>query len=150
MRVVLQIAKDAEVKVNEEVIGSIPYGFLLLVGFTHGDTFEVIDKMAEKIVKLRIFPDENGKTNLSLKDVGGKILSVSQFTLYADTKKGNRPSFVSALGGEASEKLYDYFNEKIVSLVGEPISKGKFGADMKVRLTNDGPFTLVLDSKELF
>ena len=149
MRVVLTTVLSAKVRVNERLIASIGRGFLLLVGFTDGDDKETVEKMADKILSLRVFPDEHQLINLSLDDVKGSILSVSQFTLYADTKKGRRPSFVNALRPGEAEPLYDYFNELLEMKHGN-IQTGIFGADMKVESVNDGPFTLLLDSKELF
>lgn len=149
MKVVIQNVINASVTIKDKVVGEISHGFLILVGFTYGDDIETINKMAEKITKLRVFQDENGKTNLSLKDKGGEILSVSQFTLYASAKDGNRPSFINALEPKLASNYYDIFNEKLREL-GFKVETGVFGADMKVALINDGPFTLVLDSKELF
>ena len=148
MRIIVQNVLDANLKIDGKEIASIGRGFVLLVSFTFNDNFEVVDKMATKLIGLRVFMDINGKTNLSLKDVNGEILSVSQFTLYADVKKGNRPSFTDAMPGKESIKLYEYFNKKLTELYG-PIKTGVFGADMKVNLTNDGPFTLILDSKDI-
>lgn len=150
MKVVLQTVKEAHVDILGKTVGSISNGYLLLVGFTDGDNKEIVSKMVDKILKLRVFPDEHGKINLSLYDVKGNILSVSQFTLYANTKEGRRPSFVDALRPHDAEILYDYFNSELEHLSGLAISTGVFGADMKVYSINDGPFTLVLDSKELF
>lgn len=149
MRIVLTTVKEAKVVINEETVGAINRGYLLLVGFTQGDNEEIVKKMVDKMLSLRVFPDENGKTNLSLQDVNGEILSVSQFTLYADVQKGRRPSFVSALIPDEATKLYDYFNNYIEKIVGHKIPTGVFGADMKVYSINDGPFTLLLDSKEI-
>ena len=148
MKIVLQVVKSASVKIDEKLVSSIDKGYLLLVSFTQGDTKEIIEKMAQKISKLRVFLDENGKTNLSIFDVGGSVLSVSQFTLYANLKKGNRPSYVEALKGEESILLYQMFNNELKKC-NLDVKKGVFGADMKVELVNDGPYTLVLDSKEL-
>lgn len=148
MKIVLQEVVKASVEINEKIYSSIGKGYLLLVSFTNDDNKEIIDKMIEKVIKLRIFLDENGKINLSLKDVGGEILSVSQFTIYADIHKGNRPSYVNCLRPDEATLLYDYFNEKIATY-GFPVKTGVFGADMKVHLINDGPYTLVIDSKEL-
>lgn len=148
MKIVLQEVVKASVEINEKIYSSIGKGYLLLVSFTNDDNKEIIDKMIKKVIKLRIFLDENGKTNLSLKDVGGEILSVSQFTIYADIHKGNRPSYVNCLRPDEATLLYDYFNEKIATY-GFPVKTGVFGADMKVHLINDGPYTLVIDSKEL-
>lgn len=133
------------VAVDGAVTGRIGTGFLLLVGLAEGDTKEQVHKSAEKISKMRIFQDENGKTNLALKDVGGEILSVSQFTLLADTKKGNRPSFTKAMRPPKSQELWELFNEDLRAK-GLHVETGIFGADMKVDLENDGPFTIVLDN----
>lgn len=148
MKIVLQEVLKASVEIDGNLISSIGKGFLLLVSFTNGDTIEIIKKMALKISKLRVFLDENGKTNLSLKDVNGEILSVSQFTIYADLHKGNRPSYVDCMRPEEATKCYDLFNEELRKL-DISVKVGVFGADMKVSLVNDGPYTLVLDSKEL-
>ena len=148
MKIVLQVVKSASVKIDEKLVSSIDKGYLLLVSFTQGDTKEIIEKMAQKISKLRVFLDENGKTNLSIFDVGGSVLSVSQFTLYANLKKGNRPSYVEALKGEESILFYQMFNNELKKCILD-VKEGVFGADMKVELVNDGPYTLVLDSKEL-
>lgn len=150
MKVILQTVKEAHVDILGKTVGSISNGYLLLVGFTDGDDKEIVSKMADKILKLRVFPDEHGQINLSLFDVKGNILSISQFTLYANTKGGRRPSFVEAMRPHEAEILYDYFNEELRHLSGLEISTGVFGADMKVHSINDGPFTLVLDSKDLF
>ena len=150
MKVILQTVKEAHVDILGKTVGSISNGYLLLVGFTDGDDQEVVTKMADKILKLRVFPDDHGQINLSLFDVKGNILSISQFTLYANTKGGRRPSFVEAMRPHEAEILYDFFNEELKRLSGLEISTGVFGADMKVHSINDGPFTLVLDSKELF
>lgn len=148
MRVVLQRVKEARVTVDGTVTGQIGQGFLLLLGVADSDTKEIADKMADKICRLRIFQDENGKTNRSLADVGGELLVVSQFTLYADCRKGNRPSFIKAGDPEMANRLYEYVMERCRIHV-EKVEHGIFGADMKVSLINDGPFTLVLDSDEL-
>lgn len=145
MRVVLQRAKDATVTVNDEVAGAIAKGFVLLVGVTHEDTEKDADYLAEKIAGLRVFEDENGKMNLSIKDVGGAILSVSQFTLYGDTRKGRRPNFMAAAKPDKAKKLYDYFNEKLREK-DLTVETGVFGEMMDVRFTNDGPVTLLLES----
>ena len=149
MRVVLTTVLEANVTINEKMIAHINRGFLLLVGFTLGDDKEIVDQMVDKILSLRVFPDEHGQINISLQDVQGEILSVSQFTLYANASKGRRPSFVDALNPGNAEPLYDYFNEQL-TLKHQKVSTGIFGADMKVSSINDGPFTLLLDSKELF
>ena len=150
MKVVLQTVKSAHVDILGKTVGSISNGYLLLVGFTDGDNQEIASKMADKILKLRVFADEKRQINLSLFDVGGHILSISQFTLYADTKKGRRPSFVDALHPHEAEPLYDFFNKELARLSEQHIETGVFGADMDVYSVNDGPFTLVLDSKEIF
>lgn len=150
MRVVLQTVKEAHVDILGKTVGRISNGYLLLVGFTDGDDKEVVTKMADKILKLRVFADEKRQINLSLDTVNGNILSVSQFTLYADTTSGRRPSFVNALHPHEAEPLYEFFNEELARISGKHIETGVFGADMDVYSVNDGPFTLVLDSKELF
>ena len=149
MKIVLTTVKEASVTIKGKMVGHITKGFLLLVGFTDGDDKETVDKMVDKLLALRVFSDENGQINLSLEDVNGSILSVSQFTLYADTKKGRRPSFVKALRPGEAEPLYDYFNSQLEAKYGK-LSTGVFGADMEVSSINDGPFTIILDSKELF
>ena len=149
MRAVLQRVTRASVTVDGEVWGKIGKGFMILLGVENSDTEEITDKMADKICKLRIFEDENGKTNLSLADVGGELLVISQFTLYADCKKGNRPSFVKAGTPDMAEHLYEHFMERCRNYV-DVVEKGQFGADMKVELLNDGPFTLMLESEQLF
>ena len=149
MKVVLTTVNEASVTVLNKVIGKIDRGYLLLVGFTFGDDEELVSKMVDKILNLRVFPDEAGKINLSLADVKGSILSISQFTLYANSKGSRRPSFTDALSPADAEKLYDYFNKCIEERYGH-LSTGIFGADMKVNSINDGPFTLILDSKELY
>ncbi|AYF92516.1 D-aminoacyl-tRNA deacylase [Apilactobacillus bombintestini] len=146
MRVVLQRVKKASVSVDDDIIGSINQGYLLLVGVKDSDTKDDIDYLVRKITNLRIFADENGKTNLSLKDVDGDILSVSQFTLYASTKKGNRPSFVNAGKPDYASKMYDVFNQELIN-AGNHVETGEFGADMQVSLQNDGPFTIIFDTE---
>jgi len=148
MKVLLQTVKEAHVDINKKTVGKIGYGFLLLVGFTDGDNEEIVTKMVDKILSLRVFPDENRQINLSLLDVNGQILSISQFTLYADATKGRRPSFVNALRPHDAEILYDFFNKEIEEKY-KQISTGVFGADMEVYSINDGPFSLILDSQEL-
>lgn len=148
MRLVVQRVSEASCTVDGNITGSINKGYMVLVGMGTGDNEEVVKKMAEKLVKLRVFNDENDKMNLSIVDIGGAILSISQFTLYADCKKGNRPSFTSAMKGEDATKLYDYFNSYLEEL-GMKVEKGIFGADMKIKLLNDGPITIIMDSKEL-
>ena len=149
MRVILTTVLEASVEINSKTVGKISRGYLLLVGFTDGDDKEIVDKMVDKILSLRVFPDEHGQINISLQEVNGAILSVSQFTLYADASKGRRPSFVNALRPGEAEPLYDYFNQQLELKHGK-VSTGVFGADMKVHSINNGPFTLLLDSKELF
>lgn len=144
MRVVIQRVNKAQVTIDNEVVGKIKRGFLLLVGLREGDELDQVKKAASKIAKMRIFEDENGKTNLSLKDVNGEILSVSQFTLLANTKKGNRPSFVEAMRPPKSKELWEDFNQELENK-GFYVETGEFGADMQVSLENDGPFTIVLD-----
>ncbi|ANC78000.1 D-tyrosyl-tRNA(Tyr) deacylase [Fictibacillus phosphorivorans] len=148
MKVVLQRSKEAKVLVDSEVKGRIDKGLVLLVGVTHEDTEKDADYLAEKIVNLRIFEDENEKMNLSLKDTEGSILSISQFTLYGDTKKGRRPNFMDAAKPDHAITMYDYFNDKLKSL-GVHVETGVFGAMMDVSFTNDGPVTLIMDSKSL-
>ena len=144
MRVVIQRVNKAQVTIDNEVVGKIKRGFLLLVGLREGDELDQVKKAASKIAKMRIFEDENGKTNLSLKDVNGEILSVSQFTLLANTKKGNRPSFVEAMRPPKSKELWEDFNQELENKDFN-VETGEFGADMQVSLENDGPFTIVLD-----
>ena len=146
MRVVVQRSLKSSVSVDNKIVGSINHGLVLLVGFTNGDNEKNIDKMVKKVVNLRIFDDENGVMNKSIIDVGGEILSISQFTLYADTKKGNRPSYINALCGDKASPLYDLFNKKLREFVN--VETGIFGADMKVSLINDGPVTIIIDSEE--
>lgn len=147
MRVLVQKSLEASVKVDGKILGSIDSGLVLLVGFTEGDNEETIDKMISKTINLRIFEDENGVMNKSFLEVGGSILSISQFTLYADTRKGRRPSYLKALNGEKSVLLYDLFNKKLKDM-NIDVQTGKFGADMKVSLVNDGPTTIMLDSED--
>ena len=147
MKVVIQKCLESSVSVDEKIVGKINYGMVLLVGFTEGDNDLIIDKMINKIVNLRIFNDEKGVMNKSLLDVGGSILSVSQFTLYADTSRGRRPSYIKAMGGEEASKLYDKFNYKLKKIVN--VETGIFGADMQVSITNDGPVTIILESENL-
>ena len=148
MRVVIQRSKKSKVTIDGKVNGEIDHGYVVLVGFTEGDNEAIIDKMVNKIVNLRIFEDDQGKINLSILDVNGSILSISQFTLYANCKEGRRPSFTEALNPTEATKLYDMFNEKLREYV--IVETGIFGADMKVEIYNDGPVTIVLDSNELF
>ena len=149
MKVVIQNVKEASCEVNQKIVGSISRGFCLFVGFTNGDNKEIVEKMSHKLLSLRLFDDENGKTNLSLKDINGEILSISQFTLYASVKEGRRPSFVNALHPKEASELYDYFNHCLLK-EGYKVETGIFGAMMDIHLINDGPFTTILDSKELF
>ena len=148
MRFVIQVVSEADVSVDGITKGSIGKGFLVLVGVGHGDDERIADKMVSKMLGLRIFPDENGKTNLSLADVGGELLVISQFTLYADCRKGNRPSFIRAGAPEEAERLYEYVVSKCREGV-EKVETGVFGAEMKVSLVNEGPFTIILDSDEI-
>ena len=149
MRLVIQRVSNANCKVDGNITGEIENGYMILVGFGLNDSNIVVEKMAEKVSKLRIFEDENGKINKSIFDVNGKILSISQFTLYADCKKGNRPSFTDALGGDRAIELYKYFNECLRKL-NLSVEEGIFGADMKISLLNDGPVTIILDSEDLW
>jgi len=148
MKVILQRVSRASVTVDNSVVGKIGKGYVALVGFSDGDDKSIVEKMVDKIQRLRIFPDENGKTNLSIDDVGGSLLVVSQFTLYADCRKGNRPSFINAANPALAEKLYDYFIEYAVGKF-KRVEHGVFGASMKVELVNDGPFTVILDSDDV-
>ena len=148
MRIVLQRVLEAKVDIDGVTKGKIGKGFLLLVGGGEGDTKEIADKLIEKISRLRIFEDSEGKTNLSIDQVGGEVLVVSQFTLYADCKKGNRPSFVKAGNPALAEELYEYILTRCRELF-KNTESGEFGADMKVSLINDGPFTVILDSNEM-
>lgn len=145
MRILVQRSLESNVSVNNEIVGKINKGLVLLVGFTNTDTSKEIDYLITKVINLRIFDDENGIMNKSILDIGGSILSISQFTLYADTKKGNRPSYIDAMKGENAVKLYEEFNEKLSKIV--KVEKGIFGSDMKVSITNDGPVTILLESK---
>ena len=148
MRFVIQRVTEAAVRVDGELLGQIEKGYLVLIGVAESDTEEIADKMVKKMTGLRIFEDEQGKTNLALKDVGGSLLLVSQFTLYANCKKGNRPGFIEAGSPEKANALYEYIIKKCRESV-ERVETGRFGADMKVSLLNDGPFTIVLDSEKL-
>ena len=143
MRVLVQRSGKASVTVDNEIVGKITDGLVLLVGFTEGDDLTKIEYLAKKVVNLRIFPDENDVMNKSILDYGGSILSISQFTLYADTNKGNRPSYIQALRGEESTKLYDLFNAELRKYV--EVETGRFGADMIVNITNIGPTTILLE-----
>ena len=148
MKFVIQRVKNAEVSVNGECIGKIGKGLMVLIGISDSDTKATADKMIKKLIGLRIFEDENGKTNLDIKSVDGELLLISQFTLYADCRKGNRPSFINAGKPEIADELYEYIISECRKEIGT-VEKGEFGADMKVSLINDGPFTIVLDSAEL-
>ena len=143
MKVVIQRVKKADCKVDGKITGKIDQGLMLLVGFTDGDTKETIEKVVPKIVNLRIFDDEHGIMNLSVLDIKGSILSISQFTLYADTKKGNRPSYVNAMNGSEAIKLYEYFNQELSKFI--HVETGIFGADMDISLINSGPVTIILE-----
>ena len=149
MRVVVQRCSRAEVRIDGQTVGQIGRGFLLLVGVTDGDSEAQADLLAKKVAQMRVFEDSERKMNLALKDVDGAILSISQFTLYADCKKGNRPSFIRAARPETAAPLYDYFNARLRSEYGLQVETGRFGADMKVDFINDGPVTILLDSAEL-
>ena len=144
MKVVLQRVKSASVGIDGEIVGKIGYGYVVLLGINAADTVAVADKMIEKIRKLRIFPDHEGKTNLSIEDVAGELLVVSQFTLYADCRKGNRPSFIEAAPPDKAEALYDYFVKTACGAF-KKVAGGRFGANMQVSLVNDGPFTVILE-----
>ena len=148
MKFVIQRVKEASVQVEQEVIGEIKKGYLVLIGVSDSDTEQVADRMIKKMIGLRIFEDENGKTNLSLADVGGGLLLVSQFTLYANCKKGKRPSFIEAGSPDKANELYEYVIRECKKSVPE-VQTGRFGAEMEVSLVNDGPFTILLDSEKL-
>lgn len=148
MRFIIQRALEGSVKVDDKTIGEIGKGYVVLIGVSNDDTKDIAEKMVKKLIGLRIFEDENGKTNLSIKDVNGELLIISQFTLYADCRHGNRPGFTDAGNPTLANELYEY----IIELCRKEVSKvehGEFGADMKVALVNDGPFTIYLDSKEI-
>lgn len=148
MRFVIQRVTKASVTVDENITGEIDKGFLVLIGVSEDDTKEIADKMIKKLIGMRIFEDENGKTNLALADVGGSLLLVSQFTLYADCKKGNRPSFIKAGRPQMAEEMYEYIIAECKKEI-ENVQVGIFGANMKVQLLNDGPFTIILDSEDV-
>lgn len=148
MKFVIQRVTQADVTVGDKVIGKIGKGFLVLIGVGQQDTKEIADKMIKKMVGLRIFEDENGKTNLALKDVDGEMLLISQFTLYANCKKGNRPSFIEAGAPDMANEMYEYIIEECKKSV-PIVERGSFGAEMRVSLENDGPFTIVLDSEQI-
>ena len=143
MRAVVQRVQKASVSVDEKVVGKINYGYMILVGFTEGDNDTNIEAMVKKILNLRIMDDENGVMNKSILDIGGEILSISQFTLYGDARKGNRPSYIEALKGEEATILYDKFNDELSKYI--HVEKGIFGANMQVSLVNDGPTTILLE-----
>ncbi len=149
MKFLIQVVKKASVDVDNKTIGQIDCGFLIFVGVCDSDTREIADKMIRKTVNLRIFEDENGKTNLSIGDIGGSMLVISQFTLYADCKKGNRPSFIKAGDPKHANELYEYILSELADTYGIKTESGSFGADMQVSLINDGPFTVMLDSAEI-
>ncbi len=144
MRVLVQRSGKAKVTVDEKVVGSIDSGLMLLVGFTEGDDLDTVKHLAKKVVNLRIFPDENDVMNKSLLDFGGDILSISQFTLYGDARKGNRPSYINALKNDLATPLYDAFNEELRTY-GVKVETGVFGADMEISFTNIGPTTILLE-----
>ena len=148
MKFVIQRVNEASVCVEGKTVGAIKKGFAVFTGISNTDTCEIADKMIRKLINLRIFPDESGKTNLNLKSIGGELLIISQFTLYADCRKGNRPSFINAGNPEHAEKIYEYIISKCSEEIPH-IAHGIFGAHMKVSLMNDGPFTVILDSSEL-
>ena len=145
MRIIVQRCDRANVVVDKKIVGEIDKGMMLLVGFTHTDTEKEIDYLVNKVLNLRIFDDENGVMNKSLLDINGSILSISQFTLYGDARKGNRPSYINALGGDKATLLYDKFNEKLREKI--HVETGIFGADMKVDFVNDGPVTIILEKE---
>lgn len=148
MRVIIQRSLEASVSIDKKIVGQIDKGYVLLVGFTEGDNLDIIDKMINKIINLRIFSDADDKLNLSIKDIDGSILSISQFTLYAKLN-GRRPSFTKALNYVEANELYNLFNERLKKQ-GIVVKTGEFGADMKVSLINDGPVTIIIDSEEDF
>ena len=143
MKVIVQRVTEASVEVDSKIVGNIDKGLVVLVGFTEGDDLETLKWMISKVVNLRIFDDDNGIMNLSVKDIQGSILSISQFTLYGDCKKGKRPSYIKALGGEEASKLYRKFNELLKEEIN--VEEGIFAADMKVSLVNDGPVTIIIE-----
>ncbi len=148
MKFVIQRVSEASCRVDQNITGAIDAGYCVLIGIEDADTREIADKMLSKMLNLRIFSDENGKTNLSLNDVNGSLLLISQFTLYADCRKGNRPSFTNAGKPDFAKEMYEYIISECQKTVPN-VQTGIFGADMKISLTNDGPFTIVLDSKEI-
>lgn len=148
MRFVIQRVTESQVEVEGKVIGKIGKGFMVLIGVSDTDTKEIADKMVKKLLGMRIFEDQDGKTNLSLDAVGGELLLISQFTLYANCKRGNRPSFIEAGAPDMANEMYDYIMAKCKESL-PVVERGEFGADMKVSLVNDGPFTILLDSDSL-
>ncbi len=148
MRVIVQRTQRAEVRIDGEIVGQIGKGYVLLVGITHSDTETDADYIAQKVAQLRVFEDTEGKMNRSLLDIGGAVLSISQFTLYGNVRHGNRPSFVQAARPEQAEPLYQYFNTRLRTEYGLQVETGRFGADMQVDFINDGPVTILLDSAE--
>ena len=148
MKFVIQRVLESKVEIDGKTVGQIERGFMILVGISHDDNKQIADKMVDKTCKMRIFEDGDGKTNLSLADVEGKVLVISQFTLYADCKKGNRPSFINAAKPDHAQELYQHIVGKFKEAIGD-VQTGIFGEDMKVSLVNDGPFTVVLDSAEI-
>lgn len=149
MRMVIQRVSSANVTIDNKITGSIENGYVVLFGACNEDNREITDKMLKKLVGLRIFEDENGKTNLSINDVGGSVLFISQFTLYADCRKGNRPSFINAGDPGHANDLYEYAIDQLRSVYGMNVEAGCFGADMKISLVNVGPFTIILDSEKI-
>lgn len=147
MKVVIQRCKEAQVDVGQQTVGRIENGFVVLVGIENNDTVDDAEWLTSKIVQLRVFDDQNGNMNLSIDDIKGNILSISQFTLHAKTKKGNRPSFINAAPAEISKPLFDIFNKQLEAKLGRKIETGIFGAHMEVALINDGPVTIIIDSK---
>lgn len=147
MRLVIQRVSEAEVKVDGVTVGAVGRGFMVLVGVEHGDTEADVDWLAAKTVGLRVFDDETGVMNRSIADVGGDVLAISQFTLTASTRKGNRPSYIRAAGHDLAVPLYEAYCRKVETLLGRPTRQGRFGADMKVSLVNDGPVTIIIDSR---
>jgi len=148
MKAVIQRVSEAAVRINGTVKGAIEKGFLVLLGVTHEDTIEDIEWLAKKIINLRVFGDDDGKMNRDLQDINGNILLISQFTLHASTKKGNRPSYIAAARPEVAIPLYEKMIQVLEEKIGKPIQTGEFGADMKVSLLNDGPVTIIIDSKD--
>ena len=146
MRVLVQRSLNSSVEVEQKIVGKITKGLVLLIGFTDGDSLDEINYLIKKVLNLRIFDDENGIMNKSVLDIEGEILSISQFTLYANTKKGNRPSYIEAMGGNEASKLYNLFNQELEKYI--HVEKGIFGADMKVSIENDGPVTIMLESRD--